>query len=794
MDVDVPVQADWGPGAYVTVHAFRTAADARSRPGRAIGLTWVGVDPSVRKLPVAFEVPDKYPPRARAVIKLRTAPGAWVSLAAVDEGILRLTNFVSPDPSNHFLGRRRLGLDIRDDWGRLIAPPDGAATSLRQGGDEGSFALPDVPQKTVTLFVAPTQAGTDGLVEIPLDLPDFNGQVRLMAVAWSGTKLGAAATDVFVRDPLVAEPLLPRFLAPGDAARLTVLLHNLDLPAGEDAVTVSVSGPLAIQGEQRLAATLAQGAQALPSTILTATGAGRGIIRLDVTGPGGFHIQRETAITIRPARGVTTMVAGGDLAPGAEIQLAPQLDRFIAGSWRASASFGGAVRYDVAGLVQALDHYPLWCLEQATSRGMPLALLPDGPVAGADRAGRLQQALGFVLDRQRFDGGFGLWSASDEAEPWLSAYATEFLLRARDAGAPIPEQALKDALKFLSDAADESGERPADLAAQAYRLYVLAFAGQGRPGAARVMVERVDRLPTPLAKAQLGGALALAHDQPRADAAFASALAAPARKWWAFDYGTALRDQAAIAVLLKESNLPGDRLTRLLDAMPGKDLSADTLSTQEQSWAAAAAAVLGRDGKQARIALDGRNLPPAPMVSVAITGPATARNLDDKAVWQTVSVTGIPATPLPAARAQMRITRQFKTLDGQALDLDHLKQNTVFVVLLEGRAEDGQPHRAMVQQGLPAGWEIAGRLNSGDVAGAPWLGKLSETEAQPGADDRYAAVMALTAEQQGFRLAVRVRAVTPGTFELPGAEASDMYRPGVFVRQNAGRITVQAAE
>ena len=112
----------------------------------------------------------------------------------------------------------------------------------------------------------------------------------------------------------------------------------------------------------------------------------------------------------------------------------------------------------------------------------------------------------------------------------------------------------------------------------------------------------------------------------------------------------------------------------------------------------------------------------------------------------------------------MRITRQFKTLDGQPLDLDHLKQNTVFVLLLEGRAEDGQPHRAMLQHGLPAGWEIAGRLDGGDVPGMAWLGKLSETEAQPAADDRYAAVVALTPEQPDFRLAVRVRAVTPGTY------------------------------
>ena len=147
-----PMSMCRSPPTGVPAPMSRCTYSARRRmrnrdPGRAIGLAWVGIDPAARKLPVAFDVADKYPPRDRAAIRLRTAPGAWVSLAAVDEGILRLTNFASPDPSGHFLGRRRLGLDIRDDWGRLIAPPDGAATMLRQGGDEGSFVLPDIPQK-----------------------------------------------------------------------------------------------------------------------------------------------------------------------------------------------------------------------------------------------------------------------------------------------------------------------------------------------------------------------------------------------------------------------------------------------------------------------------------------------------------------------------------------------------------------------------------------------------------------------------------------------------------------------
>jgi len=792
-DIDVPVDAAWGPGAYVAVHVFR-AGQAAGRPTRAIGVAWVGVDPAARTLAVSMTVPDKVAPRAPVTVPVRTAPGAWVTLAAVDEGVLRLTNFASPNPAKHFLGRRRLGLDIRDDWGRLIPPAEGEATSLRQGGDDGSSALPEIPQKVVALFTPAVQAGVDGLVSIPLDLPDFSGQMRLMAVAWQGTTIGAASVTLVVGDPLIAEPLLPRFLAPGDEARLAVLLHNLDLPAGDAAAVVSVDGPLAIVGETRLVATLAAGAQAIRTTTLRATGVGRGIIRLAVTGPGGFTVNRETAILVRPARAPLSFTAGAELSGGGETRLTPALDRLLPGTRSARAVFGGPVRYDVAALVRSLDAYPLSCLEQSSSRGLPLAMLPDGPVAGPDRAGRLQAAVASVLDRQRYDGGFGLWSATNEAEGWLSAYAAEFLLRARTAGAAVPDGAVKDMLKFLSDATENAGTNPDDMAAQAYRLYVLAMAGQARAGANRVLAEDMAKLPTPLSRAQLGAALALSNDKPRAEAAFAAALAAPARKDWDSDRGSALRDQAAVAVLLKESGLLADRLLPVMAALPGADLNANLLNTQEQAWAAAAAAVLGRDGRPVRIALDGQEQVSMPVLSVILDGPATARNLDAKPVWQTVSATGVPVEAPAAARAGMRVSRKFFTLAGDTFDLDNLRQSTSFVLLVEGRSDDAQDHRAMLLQGLPAGWEIAGRMPSGAVAGMPWLGELTETESQPAADDRFTATMKLTADAPAFRVAVRLRAVTPGSFEMPGATLSDMYRPGVYARQGAARIVVKPAE
>ncbi len=787
-DYNVPVDAAWGPGAYVAVHVFRPGSDGK-RPDRAIGLTWLGIDPAARHLDVAFETPDLVRPRGTTTVKLHTAPGAWVSIAAVDEGILQLTSFPTPDPAPHFLGRRALGVDIRDDYGRLIVPADGTATALHQGGDESAARRPNIPQQIVSFFQPPVQAGADGVVEMPLPYPDFDGQVRLMAVAWDGNRLGSAAADMIVRDQLIAEPLLPRFLSPGDTGRLAVLLQNLDLPDGMVSVRVSTDGPLAVDGDPALSVTLAHGAQAVPALVLRATGAGIGHVKLDVTGPGGFHALHEAALDVHSVRAPDSVIAATEIAPSADDLLSPPFASFIPGTWHASAVFGSPVRYDAAALLRALDSYPLFCLEQAASKGLPLTAEAPGP----DRDAKLQRMVEDVQDRERYDGGFGLWSSTDDAEPWLSVYATEFLLRAQRAGASVGPAGLKDALHFLADAAGTSPSKPEEYAQQAYELYVMALAGQGRAGTARVLAESLDKLPTPLARAQLGAALALANDGPRAERAFTAALDSPGRDRWDLDYGSAVRDQAAVAVLLQESGLLPGRLATLVGQLPGADLKPRAVDTQEMAWLATAAGVLGRKDGVTRVSLDRRPLPPAPVVTVALDAAATARNLGDQAVWRSISISGIPLTAPGPGRAQMRITRQFKALDGSPLDLAHLRQNTVFVLLLEGAAEDHQSHRVQVLQGLPAGWEIAGRLAGGQAPGLPWLGTLSTTEAQPAADDRFQAVVALTEDKPAFRIAVRLRAVTPGNYDIPGADVSDMYRPGIFARQGDNRIDVLPA-
>jgi alpha-2-macroglobulin len=792
-DVTLPVEA-WGPGAYVAVTVFRPGERRDGQPARGLGLAWIALDPAARRIETSLDLPALLRPRQRVEALVRAAPGAQVTLAAVDEGVLRLTRFASPDPVAHFLGRRRLGVDIRDDYGRLIAPAEGEAAALRQGGDgDEDLAGVEPPQRVVSLFAGPVVAGADGIARIPLDLPDFAGELRLMAVAWEGPRIGAAARAVTVRDPLVAEALLPRFLAPGDEARLSVLLHNIELPAGEVSATLSTEGAISLGGASRLAATLATGERALPFTTLRASGQGEGVLRLSVTGPQGFALTREARITVRSARPLATSSVASEIAPGAEASLAPEAARFVPGSWSARVTWGAPVRYDMAAMLRALEEFPLACTEQSAARVLALAMVSDA-LAGPDRAARLQAAVNSVLDRQRFDGGFALWSAQGANEPWVTPFAAEALWRAREAGATVPEAAMTALLRHIEqEVEEEEGDSPLALAAQSYRLHVLGLAGRHRLGAARRLAENLGRLPTPLARAQLASAFARGGDRPRAEAAFAAALAAPARNPWWEDFGNARRDQLALAVLLRESGLLPDRLATLRTQLPGADFAAAMASTQDAAWAVAAGAALGRDGRPVSVVLDGVALPPAPTQGAPLSAAARVRNAGDAPLFQTVATTGLPAQALPAAREGLRVTRRFLTTDGQNLNLDQLRQNQVFLLLVEATSETGETHRAMLQQGLPAGWEIVGRLPSGEVPGLPFLGTLSEADSLPALHDRFAAAITLTRDQPQARFAVRVRAVTPGAFELPGAEAQDMYRPGIFARQNAGRITVLPA-
>ncbi len=813
--VEVVADKQWGPGAYVTATVYRPPVHGKDRlPIRAIGLTWLTLDPAAHTLTVTTPLPDVVRPNQTLEVPIQVTPvepETFVTVAAVDEGILQLTQFVSPDPGKYFFAKRVLGIDIRDDYGRLIDTMDGPLGELRQGGDSSGLAggLPKVPITVVSLFQGPVALDATGKARISFTIPNFNGQLRVMAVAFNRERVGSVSTKLIVRDPLVVESTLPRFLAPGDLSQLTLSVHNVEAPAGQYHVLVNSQPPLQITEGSRDIALAKEERQTLTFPI-TATGAGIANVTVSVLGPGALKVQESIDLTVRPSRAVESHFVVQPLPPGGTLVAdAHMLEGYVPGTAGVSFGFSAGPPFDVQGLLAALDRYPYGCLEQLISRAFPLLVVNDVTAGlgktknpsdpGADA--KVDAAIAAVLDKQRYDGSFGLWSAHGEAEAWLTAYAMEFLIRARTLHHPVPDAPYLSGLTWLRQQAIDGGSEEGDLASRAYALYDLSLAGVLTPGPVRYFHDAfVNRFPTALAAGQVGAALERLGDHDRAQVAFDTALSKLERDYWPNDYGSAVRDAAALVTLLGEVGLANEnRLATLMARLPASKPAVAETNTQEQAWLLLAANTLMKGTGPLDLTLNNQPMAKTdpvrllPSVSDLASG-LTIRNAGWQALWESISDYGVPSTPKPADREGLRIKRWFFRRDGSPVNLDAIKQNDVFVVVLTGEATTKLLHQAILTQPLPAGWELENSAIGGSgTEGMWWLTDLTDPDAAERRDDRYIAAVTLTGEKPNAKLAFLVRAVTPGSYELPGAKIEDMYKPRFFARQATGRVTVQPA-
>lgn len=818
--VEIPVSSDWGAGAYVLATAFRPSGEGGQRrhgPGRAVGVAWFGIDVTERVLGVSIDAPAEIRPNQRLDLPLTVTgvpqgQSAWVTLAAVDEGILLLTDFQSPDPTEHYFGRRALGVEMRDAYGRLIIS-DGRRGQVRSGGDAAAQQMSGLPKRstrTVALYSGILPVGADGRVTVPLDLPDFDGELRLMAVAWTPTALGAASTSMKVRDPVIAEIGVPRFLAPGDEAQLAFSLRNLSGPAGDYGVRVAVEGPLSIAAASaQFTQTVAAGAEARRAIPLTATATGVGKIRISVTGPDGFQRDRDWDLSVRPAQALTTDRIATLVQPNQSVVLNADLVKgFLPDTVQVFASFSTRPTFDIPGLLKALDDYPYGCVEQTTSRALPLLYVAkvaekvDSGFRPDDARRKVQGAIDRIMTAQQPGGGFGMWSPFDSANPWLSAYALDFLTRARaEGGYRIPERAYQRGIKYLSNYLDWYEARTECTPASAYALYVVSRAGGGDVGTMRYYVDNcLPKYQTPVSQAQIAAAAAQFGDTARTAKAFAAATSTERPANFTGDYGSPLRDHAATAALLHEARQPQDEVLQQVDIAADLFARERYWSTQEMTWLLIAADAALDGATPLSLDIAGKAVADPGVVyrlnpeAAALAAGIMVKNTGSGPMRQVLTVRGVPAAPLPAGGDGFEITRTYLDRDGRPFDpaKTAVKQGDLVTVLLRGRATDDLDHQALVVDLLPAGLEIenpsvGNGAKLGDIADT-----LSETQHVEMRDDRYVAAIDLVGDTRYFTVAYLARAVTPGRFALPGAYVEDMYRPQYNARGQFGALTIEA--
>jgi hypothetical protein len=832
-EITLDTNADWGSGFYVLA-TIVTPRDAVKRPipRRAMGVAYVGFDMGARKLAVSLDTPFVLRPRQKieAPVKIDGAgrdETVMLTLAAVDEGILRLTKFESPDPVEHFYGKKRLGVELRDDYGRILDPNLGAAA--RFGGDQlGGEGLTVVPVKSIALFNGPVKVGADGIARVPLSVPDFNGELRLMAVAWSADKLGSAAKPMTVRDPVPAMLSLPRFLGPNDKAEATLLIDNVEGGAGEYSVTVAGEGPVSATKTDRRSLAAKQQATALFP--ITAGAVGVGGVKLSVAGPGGFSVARDYPIQVRTPYFPVTEVTTRQVLPGESVSVDRSLiASFVPGSTAVNVSFSRLKGVDPAPLVDSLYKYPYGCSEQLTSTAMPLLYIDDlGGEAGRGPdfsvRPRVQDAVNQILNRQGPDGAFGLWREADSsATPWLGAYVTDFLYRAKEKGYGVPDAALDKAYNALAQVAKtdrwayigyqmEAYESPwsNDTTDQlrrrsaAYALYVLARAGKADLSDIRYFHDAIlDQTDSPLAKAHIGAALAMLGDRARSLSAFGKAMKSLGYQNTGDYYQTALRDAAGVLALLAEvQNAPG--VNEASDRFVTYMKEPESMHTQEKAFVLMAAQSLLKSAGAIELTRDGKAVgdksksPRFYLTRADLEKGASFSNAGKGPVFASVSVYGAPSTA-PSATAQgFDLAKRVATRSGGAVDLASVRQNDRLVVIVTGAAQSDRLHPAVIADLLPAGFEIEGVLTPEDGAAEgtsgpyKWIGPISWTKVSEARDDRFVAAIDLY-NRDRFTLAYLVRAVTPGDYVMPGAVIEDMYRPGVFARTGVSKLRIIAA-
>jgi uncharacterized protein YfaS (alpha-2-macroglobulin family) len=819
--VKLPIGKDWGTGAYVVATLRRPLDQAAQRmPGRSIGLKWFSIDKAPRTLGVALSPPPLVRPGTtmRMPVKisgLAAGEDARIVVAAVDVGILNLTNYKPPAPDEHYLGQRRMSAELRDLYGQLIDGMQGTRGQIRSGGDSGGAELSGSPpsQKPLALYSGIVPVGANGEAEVSFEIPEFAGTARVMAMAWNGTRLGRATTDVFVRDPVVMTTTLPRFLLSGDRATMSFDLDNVEGAAGDYTVTVKAGGPVRMTGNPATALKLAAKQRVSTTLPIEATGAGAAQFDVDIKGPDGLTLARHYDVTVKAPTQILARRSIRTLAKGESLTLTTDMfSDLVPGTGGVSLSAGLSPALDAAAILKALDRYPFGCTEQITSRVLPLLYVND-LAAGAHLAmdtsidQRIKDSIDRLLARQGSNGSFGLWSAGGD-DPWLDAYVTDFLSRAREKGYAVPDIVFRAALDRIRNTVvnAEEPEKGDGGRTLAYGLYVLARNGTAPIGDLRYLADtKLDKIATPIAKAQLAAALALTGDRGRAELVYNAALASLAPKpvitFGRTDYGSALRDAAALVSLASEGNAPRATLTGAVQRVEVARGLTPLTSTQENAWMVLAARALTKDTGSLSIDIDGTTAKSAVnrsyKASEMVGKPVRIANAGETPIQAVVSVTGSPLVPEPAASNGFKIERSFYALDGTPADITKATQNSRFAVVLKVTEAKPEYGHVMVADYLPAGFEIDNPklVSSGDSGTLDWIEDGVEAVNTEFRDDRFTAAIDRKSDDKAvFTVAYVVRAVSPGRYVLPQAMVEDMYNPSRYGRTGTGIVDVRSAK
>jgi len=804
--------AEMAPTVYAHVTLLQPHAQtANDLPIRLYGVTPVKVlDPRTRLQPVV-QCPEVFTPESTTRVRVSESGGRPMTytLAVVDEGLLGLTRFQTPNPWDYFYAREALGVktwDLYDDvlgaWGGVLE------RMLAIGGDEqGVQAEAQRANRfpPMVRFYGPFRLAAGATGSHDVDVPRYVGAVRVMVSAGRDGAFGAADQSVFVRRPLMLLATLPRVLGPEEEVALPVSVFAMEPSVKDVTVSVTTGAPLEVAGSREKKVTFDDpGDQLVSFDVRTGSGVGVGKATIEAVS-GSERARQDIELDVRMSTERTVDVMGTTLEPGASWEPAVSLPG-LPGTNEVTLEVSRTPPLDLGRRLGYLLGYPHGCVEQTVSSAFPQLYLGRLLELNDEQKGRIETNVRAALERlrsfQASDGGFGYWPGDDDSNDWATNYAGHFVLEARDQGYLPPAGMVESWTRFQSRRARGwvPGPGRAELV-QAYRLFTLARAGAPDLAAMNQLREQ-ETLPA-TARWRLAATYQLSG-QPEAarDLAEQAPVAVEPYRELAGTFGSDVRDRAMILeslLILGRSASVGPLVQDL-----SRTLSEERwLSTQETAYALLALSrAAGEGGPGAETAFSYawrggesvRVTSPTPLVQRMLepgTGRATlvVRNAGTSTLYPRLVLSGLPPVGRETAAANgLRLVVVYQTMEGGTLDPSRLDQGTDFkaIVTVTSTGERGDYEELALSHLVASGWEIHNeRLGSGPR-------RVPGIEYQDVRDDRVYTYFDLK-RGQSQRFELLLNASYLGRFYQPPISVEAMYDATIGARAVGRWVEVRQA-
>ena len=819
------ITPEMAPNVYLHISLLQPHAQTiNDLPIRMYGIAPVFVTNRQTVLQPQIQMPEVLRPETdfNVTVSEKSGKPMTYTLAIVDDGLLDLTNFKTPDPWNEFYSREALGIRTWDMYDNVLGASAGAYSSLFSVGGDATLKPADAKAnrfKPVVKFIGPFYLGKGRQQTHTLKLPMYVGSVRAMVVAGQDGAYGNAEKTAFVRTPLMLLSTLPRVLSIQEEITVPVNVFAMEKQVKNVTVSLQASGGgVQIEGSHQQSLTFNRpGDQLVFFTLKTGNKTGKATIKLTASG-GGQQTKETIEIEVRNPNPIVTLRSSEWIETGQNKELSYQLGSLSANN-QIKLEVSRIPSVDISRRFDFLYNYQHHCTEQLTSKALPLLFIAQFKTIDTLEAEKIkanvQEAIRQIYARQLPNGGFVYWPGNAVADEWISSYTGMFLTLAQEKGYAVHANVLNKWKRFQRAAA-QNWRMPQEAnnwqqwqseLQQAFRLYTLALAGAPEYGAMNRMKEQPGL--SIQAKWRLAAAYALTGKmKPAEELVYNAETTVIPYSSMNQIYGSSDRDEAMILETLLLMNRERDALQQA--KVVSKNLSQENwFSTQSTAFALMA---MGRLAEKLSGSLDftwtwnGKQQPAVKSAKAVFekeistspkSGTVAVKNQGNGALSvDLITRTQLLNDTLPAISDNLRMDIRYASMDGKPMSVNDIRQGTDFTAIASISNTSGTTDytNLALTHIIPSGWEVYNERmtvpeaepqettdSSGNVSG--------QYTYQDIRDDRVLTYFNLRRGETKI-FTIRLQATYAGNFILPAVQCEAMYDVNVQARSKAGRTTV----